>query len=91
MMTLLTALRLSEKYNVQIKNTYFRISIQAANIIGTIAQLDPKQWITVEDLLYGLMLPSGNDASMVLAENLGAYMYYETRGESKTLSGNNCL
>ncbi len=41
-MTLLTALRLSEKYNVQIKNTYFRISRQAANIIGTIAELDPK-------------------------------------------------
>ena len=32
------------------------------------------------------MLPSGNDAALVLAENLGAYVYYDAKGDSKALS-----
>lgn len=67
MMTLLTALKLSERFNVQIKITYFRVSVNASIVSGTSAELDPKEWVTVEDLLYGLMLPSGNDAAMALA------------------------
>jgi D-alanyl-D-alanine carboxypeptidase len=27
--------------------------------------------LTIEDLLYGLMLPSGNDAAIVLSEVIG--------------------
>ena len=67
MMTLLTALKLSERFNVQIQITYFRVSVNASIVSGTSAELDPKEWVTVEDLLYGLMLPSGNDAAMALA------------------------
>ena len=67
MMTLLTALKLSERFNVQIKITYFRVSVNASIVSGTSAELDPKEWVTVEDLLYGLMLPSGNDSAMALA------------------------
>ena len=33
--------------------------------------LNMKYKITVIDLLHGLMLPSGNDAAYVLAENIG--------------------
>ena len=39
----------------------------------------------MEDLLYALMLPSGNDAATVLAENLGAYIYYDKKGEKSAL------
>ncbi len=42
MMTLLTTLRLSERFNVQIKNTYFRVSVNASIVSGTSAELDPK-------------------------------------------------
>jgi D-alanyl-D-alanine carboxypeptidase len=38
---------------------------------GTSAQLQVGDTLTVEDLLYALMLPSGNDASVALADNLG--------------------
>lgn len=38
-----------------------------ARIGGTSAHLEPGQIYTVEQLLYGLMLPSGNDASVALA------------------------
>lgn len=30
------------------------------------------------DLLYGMMLPSGNDAAFVLAENFGVYLYMQS-------------
>ncbi len=36
------------------------------------------------------MLPSGNDAALVLAENIGACIYYDRLGESHLLVGN-CL
>ena len=35
---------------------------------STVMGLYPGEELTVEDLLYGLMLPSGNDAALALAE-----------------------
>ena len=46
-----------------------------------IISLPIDDWISVLDLLYGIMLPSGNDAAMVLAENFGALLYYESMGQ----------
>jgi len=36
-------------------------------MIGTTANLKPGSWIILQDLLYGTMLPSGNDAAYTLA------------------------
>jgi D-alanyl-D-alanine carboxypeptidase (penicillin-binding protein 5/6) len=36
-------------------------------MVGTSAQLQVGDTLTVENLLYALMLPSGNDASVTLA------------------------
>lgn len=36
----------------------------------------------IEDLLYGLMLPSGNDAALTLAENFGCLLYFNSIGQS---------
>lgn len=47
---------------------------------GTSACLEENQWYSAEDLLYGLMLPSGNDAANCLAENFGCLLYNETTG-----------
>jgi D-alanyl-D-alanine carboxypeptidase (penicillin-binding protein 5/6) len=52
----------------------------AVNVTGTIANLQRLEWISVQDLLYGMMLPSGNDAANLLAENLGAILYFDSRG-----------
>lgn len=38
---------------------------------GTSAKLSENSWIKLNDLFYALMLPSGNDAAIVLAENMG--------------------
>ncbi len=45
-------------------------------MIGTSANLYEDCWYSIEDLLYGLMLPSGNDAAVCLAENFGCLLYF---------------
>ena len=69
MMTALVCLDLSKELHLDIHETYFRVSAKAAGTIGTTANLIEGQRLTIYDLLHGLMLPSGNDAAMCLAEN----------------------
>ena len=68
-MTAIVTLELADKLNLDIRSTYFRVSPKAASTIGTSAYLIESQVLSVWDLLHGLMLPSGNDAAMTLAEN----------------------
>ncbi len=44
-----------------------RVGKFQANINGTSAEIKEGEVYTVEQLCYGLMLPSGNDASLALA------------------------
>jgi hypothetical protein len=44
-----------------------KIGKYESSIGGTSAELRPGQIYTLKQLLYGLMLPSGNDASLALA------------------------
>jgi D-alanyl-D-alanine carboxypeptidase len=67
MMTMLCTVRLSKKYKINMGKCYFRVTSNAAGIRGTTAELESREWATIEDLLHGLMLPSGNDAATVLA------------------------
>ena len=46
----------------------------AASTIGTSANLKAGDELTILDLLYGMMLPSGNDAACALAEHFGAIL-----------------
>jgi D-alanyl-D-alanine carboxypeptidase len=67
-MTCVVSLQLAADLKLNIHKTWFRVSQLAANIIGTSANLTENQRVTIHDLLYGLMLPSGNDAAVTLAE-----------------------
>ncbi|MBI4067197.1 D-alanyl-D-alanine carboxypeptidase [Candidatus Gottesmanbacteria bacterium] len=49
------------------------VSSASANIGEATMGLTAGEKITVEEALYGLMLPSGNDAAETLAEGLGKY------------------
>jgi serine-type D-Ala-D-Ala carboxypeptidase (penicillin-binding protein 5/6) len=49
--------------------TWFIVSKKAAEMGGTSANLLEHQRLSIIDLLYALMLPSGNDAAVTLAEN----------------------
>ena len=47
----------------------------AADIRGTNANLEAGDILTIEHLLYGLMLPSGNDAAFALAQYFGKLLF----------------
>jgi D-alanyl-D-alanine carboxypeptidase len=47
------------------------VSKSATRVPASKLYLRPGQTLTIEDLLYGIMLSSANDASMVLAEGIG--------------------
>lgn len=81
-MTCYSTIKFCEKYNIPIQTTKFEVSIKAARTGGTSARLIPLMYISIEDLLYGLMLPSGNDAGVCLAENIGRIIRL-THGENK--------
>ena len=44
------------------------ISREASEMIGTSAQLEEGDTLSYLQLLYGMMLPSGNDAAFTVAE-----------------------
>ena len=50
-------------------------SVRADETPGSTSALRAGERVTVEELLYGLMLPSGNDASVAFAEHFGDRLY----------------
>jgi len=71
------------------RKVYFRASSLAAKCPGTTANIRKGFWYSIYDLLIGLMLPSGNDASLVLAENFGRFIYLENNRVSMNLMKEN--
>jgi D-alanyl-D-alanine carboxypeptidase (penicillin-binding protein 5/6) len=61
-------------YGINPKRVYFRASYIAAKIGGTTAHIKEGMRYSIYDLMVGLMLPSGNDAALVLAENFGRFL-----------------
>lgn len=71
MMTFYTVLRLCERYHIDPNYTTITISRNAAKIHGTSADLQEGDILSLSQLFYGMMLPSGNDAAFALAEHFG--------------------
>lgn len=69
-MTAYLVLRHAEKHPEVLKETV-TFSERADKTGGSSAKVRTGERLTVEELLYGLMLPSGNDASVALAEHFG--------------------
>ena len=66
-MTCYVCINLCRLWKLSIKKTDITVSAIASDIRGTSANLETGDILTVEQLLYGLMLPSGNDAAFALA------------------------
>ncbi len=66
-MTFYTTMKIVNKYNLSINKENVRINDTAMDMSGTSAEILSGEVYTVEELLYGLMLPSGNDAATALA------------------------
>ena len=52
------------------------VTTAASQMTGTSSRLTAGCEISLEDALYALMLPSGNDAAYLLAENIGLLITY---------------
>lgn len=70
MMTAYIVLRTSAE-DADILNETVTFSTRADKTIGSTAGIRAGEQLIVRELLYGLLLPSGNDASVALAEHFG--------------------
>jgi D-alanyl-D-alanine carboxypeptidase len=70
-MTCYVVLKLVKRFNVDEFNTMVTVSENAEGISGTTADLALNDKFSVWELLHALMLPSGNDAAIALAEYFG--------------------
>ena len=77
-MTAFCVLNLLDKYGGTSKyaslQTQIKISRQVSIINGTTADLREGDTLTVNELMYGMMLPSGNDASVALGVHFGGIL-----------------
>jgi D-alanyl-D-alanine carboxypeptidase len=67
-MTCYLCLLICKKYQIDMYTHQVRVTDRAAETPGTTAELQSGDILTIYELLFGLMLPSGNDASVALAE-----------------------
>jgi D-alanyl-D-alanine carboxypeptidase (penicillin-binding protein 5/6) len=70
-MTCLVSIECCQNLKIDMDEAEITIGKYEASIGGTSAQIKPGQIYKVRQLLYGLMLPSGNDASLALAVWIG--------------------
>jgi hypothetical protein len=77
-MTCYTTLKFCSKHLISMKDEYFIVTPKAAGMNGTSADLMSNTYVSIEDLLRGLMLPSGNDAAICIAENIGRLIRLQT-------------
>lgn len=75
MMTFYTCLKLIDRFNINPDECLVTVSRTASLVTGTSANLREGDQLTMSQLFYGLMLPSGNDAAFALAEHFGEYLY----------------
>lgn len=81
-MTFYVVLQLQERFKKK-DETLVEVSDEAASIHGTSADLLAGDTLTIWQLCYGLMLPSGNDAGFALAEYFGALLRKDAEIEEK--------
>jgi len=73
-MTCYVVCNLLRQFNQDPEKLTFTVPKFAAQIFGTHSGLKENEVITIKDLLYGLMLPSGNDAALTLAHGFGLFL-----------------
>ena len=57
-------------------DTMVKVEKEAVEMEGTSAVLRLGDQLSVLDLLHGMMLPSGNDAAVALAQFFGKFLSY---------------
>ena len=75
MMTFYASLSLCDSLDIDYHKTMITVPKEVRKIKGTSAKLKPGEVLSIHDLFYGLMLPSGNDAAYTLARFFGRRVY----------------
>lgn len=89
-MTCFVVIQIIRKIKLNAEKTLLQVSKNAATVGGTSAKLKTGDVLSIWDLLHGLMLPSGNDAGICLAEHFGQYLYeVATRYKNNKQTGQN--
>ena len=73
-MTFYTVIKILSTFSLEPSKQIVTIDDKSADMSGTSAELLEGDCYTVKELLYGLMLPSGNDAALALARWGGAVL-----------------
>jgi D-alanyl-D-alanine carboxypeptidase (penicillin-binding protein 5/6) len=76
-MTCILTLDLAKKHSVNLSEELVTIGTFEQNIGGTSANIQKGEIYSIEQLLHGLMLPSGNDASLALAVWAGKLLLHK--------------
>ncbi|HEV8059529.1 MAG TPA: cellulase family glycosylhydrolase [Gemmataceae bacterium] len=79
-MTAFLALQLAEK-NPAVLDEKITFSERAASIRGSSSKLRAGESLPVRELMYGMLLPSGNDAAVAMAEHFGPRFPVGAAGE----------
>lgn len=82
-MTTVLALEFAERNKINLEEYIVRVSSLAPLMMGTTARLREGDCLSLLDLLHGVMLPSGNDAAVAVAESLGKCMLDELRAKNE--------
>jgi D-alanyl-D-alanine carboxypeptidase (penicillin-binding protein 5/6) len=86
MMTAYLVLSLAER-DATVLDEVVTFSQRADDTGGSTAAIRAGEQLPVRELLYGLMLPSGNDASVALGEHFGQRLQTTTKGGDAADSG----
>ena len=84
-MTAYTVLCICHSNGIKIREEEIVIHQEAAWMEGTSAGLKIGESAFVIDLLYGLLLPSGNDAAVALAQYFGKFLSFKLARDNKTM------
>ena len=73
-MNLIASIEALESLKLNPERIFIRVSKEASNIQGTTAFLKTGMQLSLYDLMFGIMLPSGNDAAYAMAQAVGAIL-----------------
>ena len=74
-MTAFVVIEITNRLKLNLDQLEIEIFPQACALIGTSANLCERDILTARQLLYGMMLPSGNDAALTLGIYYGCLLY----------------
>ena len=82
MVTAITALDFLAKHSLDPERVKYTVKKTSTLVGGTTAGLLEGQSCSLMELLYGMMLPSGNDAAIALSEAIGLLSWLKGRGKA---------